>query len=159
MKLIPTSSQTVGPFFSIGLAPLYRKATPASSDRTITLAGKIFDGDRQPVPDAILEFWSGDNFTRVATSEDGSYSVVFELSLTNSPATFSDVLIFMRGLLKPVRTRIYFSDLDTIKNNPELKEVPADRIGTLLVRKAAAPNRYSWDVFMQGDSETVFFHF
>ena len=159
MKLIPTSSQTVGPFFSIGLAPLYQKPTPVSSDRTITLAGKIFDGDRQPIPDAVLEFWSGKNFARVATSEDGSYSVAFELSLTNNPTAFSDVLIFMRGLLKPVRARIYFSDLEAIKNNPELKGVPADRIGTLLARKAAAANCYSWDVFMQGDSETVFFHF
>src|SRR5579859_4234561 len=159
MKLIPTSSQTVGPFFFIGLAPLYQKAVPASSDRTITLTGKIFDGDRQPIPDAVLEFWSGDKFARVATSEDGSYSVFFELSLTKGVTAFSDVLIFMRGLLKPVCTRIYFGTLDSIKNNPELKGVAADRIGTLLAHKAAAPNRYSWDVFMQGDSETVFFHF
>ena len=157
MKLIPTPSQTVGPFFSIGLAPLYQ--TSESSNGTITLAGKIFDGDRLPIPDAVLEFWSGDKFVRVATSEDGSYSVVPGPSLANSAATFSDVLIFMRGLLKPVRTRIYFGDLDSIKNNPELKGVPADRMGTLLARKAGAANCYAWDVFMQGDSETVFFHF
>ncbi|HJZ63008.1 MAG TPA: hypothetical protein VKD70_01730 [Candidatus Acidoferrum sp.] len=159
MKLIPTSSQTVGPFFSIGLAPLYQNAAAEASNKTLTLAGKIFDGDRQPVPDAVLEFWSGDSFARVSTSEDGSYSAVLELSLANSAAASSDVLIFMRGLLKPVRTRVYFGDFDAVKNNPELKAVPGERIGTLLARKAPAPYRYGWDVFMQGDSETVFFHF
>jgi len=158
MKLTPTSSQTVGPFFSIGLSPLYQNATSESSDKTITLTGKIFDGNHQPIPDAVFEFWTGDKFARVATSEDGSYSVVFDHSRANS-ATFAEVLIFMRGLLKPVHTRVYFGDLDAIKRNPELKAVPGERIGTLLARKAAAANCYSWDVFIQGDSETVFFHF
>lgn len=159
MKLIPTSSQTVGPFFSIGLAPLCQNAASASSGRTINLAGKIFDGDRQPIPDAVLEFWSDGKFTRVATSEDGSYSAALELSVTNSAVVFFDVLIFMRGLLKPVRTRTYFGTLDSAKNTPELKAVPEDRIGTLVARKTNEPNRYTWDVFLQGDSETVFFHF
>jgi protocatechuate 3,4-dioxygenase alpha subunit len=158
MKLIPTSSQTVGPFFSIGLAQLYQKATSETPNKTITLTGKIFDGDRQPIPDAVLEFWNGDKFARVATSVDGSYSVALELSMANNATAFSDVLIFMRGLLKPVRTRIYFCDIDTVKNNPELKAVPEDRVGTLFARKTAAPYQYGWDVFMQGESETVFFH-
>jgi len=154
MKLIPTSSQTVGPFFSIGLARLYQNAAEAS-DKALILTGKVFDGDRQPIPDAVLEFWSGVSFARVSTSEDGSYSAVLELPLANG----ADVLIFMRGLLKPVHTRVYCGDFDAVKNNPELKTVPGERIGTLLARKATAPNRYAWDVFMQGDSETVFFHF
>lgn len=159
MKLTPTSSQTVGPFFSIGLSPLYQNATSEPSDKTITLTGKIVDGDRQPIPDAVFEFWSGDKFARVATSDEGSFSVVLELSPAEGAAHSCDVLIFMRGLLKPVHTLVYFGDLDTIKNNPELKAVPTDRVRTLLARKAAAPNLYGWDVFMQGDSETVFFHF
>src|SRR5215469_14321092 len=123
MKLIPTSSQTVGPFFSIGLAPLYQNTTSKASDKTITLTGKIFDGDRQPIPDAVLEFWSAGKFARVATSEDGSYSVVLEISLASNGSAFCDVLIFMRGLLKPVRTRMYLGELDATKNSPELKAV------------------------------------
>src|SRR5262249_20664566 len=115
-------------------------------------------GDHQPIPDAVFEFWNGANFARVATSEDGSYSAVLELFLADTGAS-CDVLIFMRGLLKPVRTRVYFGDLKTIERNPELKAIPADRIRTLLARKASTADHYSWDVFMQGDSETVFFHF
>ena len=159
MKSIPTSSQTVGPFFSIGLATLCQKSASEASGTTITLSGKILDGDLHPIPDALLEFWTGDKFTRVATLEDGSYSAVLEMSLANNATAFFDVLIFMRGLLKPVYTRIYFCDLASVKNNPELKAVPADRIETLFAHKTIAPNRYSWDVVMQGESETVFFHF
>lgn len=159
MKLLPTSSQTVGPFFSIGLAPLYQDATAETSGKSITLGGKIFDGDHQPIPDAVLEFWNGDKFARVATSEDGFYSVAFELPLANGVGACFDILIFMRGLLKPVHTRVYFCGLTSVNNNPELKAVPVDRIETLFAHKTTAPNRYSWDVVMQGESETVFFHF
>lgn len=158
MKLIPTSSQTVGPFFSIGLTPLYQDANSVPSAGAITLTGKVFDGNAQPIPDAALEFWTGTAFARVPTSDEGSFSVVLELPRDDGTA-FCDVLIFMRGLLKPVRTRIYFGNLGSYKNNPELKAIPANRIETLFARKAAAPDRYTWNVFMQGESETVFFHF
>lgn len=159
MKLIPTSSQTVGPFFSIGLTPLYQDAKSAPSADAITLMGKVFDGDSQPIPDAILEFWSGAGFARVPTSDDGSFSVLLPPSAAERRSSFCDVLIFMRGLLKPVRTRVYFGDFESIKNNSELKAVPANRIETLFARKTDTPNRYAWDLFMQGNSETVFFHF
>lgn len=159
MKLIPTSSQTVGPFFSIGLTPLYQDAQSAPSAEAITLMGKVLDGASQPILDAILEFWASAGFARVPTSDDGSFSVVLPPSAAERRSSFCDVLVFMRGLLKPVRTRVYLGDLESLKNNAELKAIPADRIETLLARKTDTPNRYAWDLFMQGNSETVFFHF
>jgi len=52
-----TPSQTVGPFFSLGLT---RKTTNVlASDSTqgekIRVEGQLFDGDGQPVPDAMIE--------------------------------------------------------------------------------------------------------
>jgi protocatechuate 3,4-dioxygenase alpha subunit len=96
-------------------------------------------------------------FTRVPTSDEGLFSVGLDLP-SREDTVFCDVLIFMRGLLKPVRTRVFFGDLDSLKDNPQLKAVPAGRIETLLACPTAARHRYTWDIFMQGDSETVFFH-
>ena len=56
MQLVATPSQTVGPFFSIGLDPLRVEnlaAAPVSGNR-VTIAGRLIDGDGAPVPDALL---------------------------------------------------------------------------------------------------------
>src|SRR5215475_13284856 len=119
MKLTPTSSQTVGPFFSIGLAQLCQERQTQAAPNAITLAGTLRDGDAQPIPDAVLEFWTGKHFVRVASAEDGSFSAVLSLPSAAVNSAFSDVLILMRGLLRPVRTRVYFEEPEAIKNIPE----------------------------------------
>ncbi len=165
MKLIPTASQTVGPFFSIGLAPLYQNAALANSAGTIAVNGAVFDGDGTPIPDAVLEFWRAGHFVRVPTSEDGTFSLILEPfsgSRGQSGETSSnhyDVLIFMRGSLKPVYTRAYFATVEGLKNDPALKTIPPERIGTLVAKPRESANQYEWNVFMQGENETVFFEF
>lgn len=165
MKLIPTASQTVGPFFSIGLAPLYQNAAQISSANTITISGAVFDGDGKPIPDAVLEFWNARNFVRVPTSEEGRFSATLE-ALPKQDAQsgsrlvdYFDVLMFMRGLLKPVRTLVYLGDPDAGKNDPAIKAVPTSRIATLVAKSTEAQNHYVWDIFMQGEDETVFFDY
>lgn len=60
-KLSLTGSQTVGPFFSLGL--LYEAATRNILTQTdtegerIRLEGRVLDGDGAPVPDALVEIW------------------------------------------------------------------------------------------------------
>jgi protocatechuate 3,4-dioxygenase, alpha subunit len=163
MKLIPTASQTVGPFFSIGFAPLYQNAAQISSASAITISGTILDGDGKPIPDAVLEFWNARNFVRVPTSEEGRFSATLEALLkqdaqsARSSVDYFDVLMFMRGLLKPVRTRVYLGDPDAGRNDPALNGVPTSRIATLNAKSTGAQNRYVWDIFMQGENETVFF--
>jgi len=161
MKPIPTASQTVGPFFSIGLAPLCQNPATINPAKAITIHGTIFDGDGKRIPDAVLEFWSPEEFVRVPTADDGSFSVIL-----NKPSSQSDkaglkhfeALIFMRGLLKPVYTRAYLADAETLKCDPTLKVIPADRVATLAAKKTAA-NEYEWNIFMQGENETVFFEY
>src|ERR1700709_2356962 len=65
-----TPSQTVGPFFAYGLtsngqydwndAFTSNLVTPDTSGERIRVEGRGFDGDGQPVPDALLGIWQGD---------------------------------------------------------------------------------------------------
>lgn len=59
-----TGSQTVGPFFAIGLTRDGRPAalsnvlvTSATEGQRIRIEGRVLDGDGSPVPDAMLEIW------------------------------------------------------------------------------------------------------
>jgi protocatechuate 3,4-dioxygenase alpha subunit len=162
MKFIPTASQTVGPFFSIGLAPLYQNGSTASasSEEKITIRGTVFDADHLPIPDAILEFWGPNEFARVPTAEDGTFAVSVEMPFVGpTRAQHFDVLIFMRGLLKPVYTRVYFGTSDAIANDSILKLVPQARIATLFAASNGSPSQFVWNIVMQGENETVFFEF
>ena len=154
MKLIPTASQTVGPFFSIGLAHLHQDSTKIDSADAQTITGIVVDGDGQPIPDCVLEFWTASCFARVPTSVDGKYSVNVEAG-----TTLCEVLLFMRGLLKPVYTRVYLCDAAKARDHAASKLVPRDRVGTLIAQPGIAAKQFVWNVKMQGDNETVFFDY
>jgi len=72
MALIPTPSQTVGPFLHIGLAWLTTTdlATDASAGERIVVAGSVLDGDGKPIPDALLELWQANTHGKYAHPED-----------------------------------------------------------------------------------------
>ena len=181
-----SASQTVGPFFSIGLEHLNRAdlAVPGTSVTAITIRGQIVDGDGQPVPDAVLEFWQPDaegnfselpceavghtlegftGFARIPMDAEGKYEV-----RTIMPGCVSGadghvqaphiaVFIFMRGLLKPLYTRIYFAGERPNAGDAVLNLVPGERRATLIARKEVAGESFVWDVKLQGPDETVFF--
>ncbi|HEX4384518.1 MAG TPA: protocatechuate 3,4-dioxygenase subunit alpha [Myxococcales bacterium] len=137
-----TASQTVGPFFRIGLSWLNGTGTGSA-----TVRGRVIDGLGQPVPDAVLEIWQpGGGFCRVPTDKDGAFC------FATSRGTLT-VLIFMRGLLRHLMTRIYFPG----ESDAALGLVPADRRHTLLAREI--DGEFVWNVVLQGDDETVFFDF
>src|SRR4051812_23668391 len=57
----PTPSQTVGPFFALGLGPGWTDLTEdAGGGERIVIEGQVIDGDGRPVPDALLEIWQAD---------------------------------------------------------------------------------------------------
>ena len=62
MRLPATTSQTVGPYFQIGLARFYVDdlTGPGVSGEVIEITGRVFDGDGQPVPDGVIEIWQAD---------------------------------------------------------------------------------------------------
>ncbi|HEX3372214.1 MAG TPA: hypothetical protein VHS08_06825, partial [Candidatus Acidoferrales bacterium] len=71
MRLQATTSQTVGPFFQIGLAPFYIDdlTGPGVVGEVIEIEGRVFDGDGQPVPDGVIEIWQADAQGRYAHAE------------------------------------------------------------------------------------------
>ena len=72
MTLRATTWQTVGPFFKIGLAWLYREdlADANVPGERIEITGRVFDADGQPVPDAVLELWQANSHGKYAHPED-----------------------------------------------------------------------------------------
>jgi protocatechuate 3,4-dioxygenase alpha subunit len=179
---IPASSQTVGPYFRIGLEYLIER-TPALTIDTpgaIEIRGRVFDRDGAPVTDAMLEFWSASTvahgskeaaahdgfpigFRRVPTDGDGRFSVLMrqpaglpENEHAHAPQAL--VLVFARGLLRHLITRVYLGDEQGNESNPVLVSVPEDRRATLIARPdESRTGLYHWDLVLQGTGETVFF--
>jgi protocatechuate 3,4-dioxygenase, alpha subunit len=72
MTLRATTWQTVGPFFKIGLAWLYRDdlAGADAAGERIEIAGRVFDGEGNTVPDAVLELWQANAHGKYSHPED-----------------------------------------------------------------------------------------
>jgi protocatechuate 3,4-dioxygenase, alpha subunit len=176
-RLIPAGSQTVGPFFRIGLEYLIDRAPALDADLAgrIEIRGRVVDRDGTAVPDAVLEFWaprsaesiSGQDqypagFRRTATDTNGNFAVAVmrpaagPLEDGRMQAPHILVLVFARGLLRHLLTRVYFEPGNT--DDIVLKNIPAERRATLIARPDNhRPNSYQWDVRLQGQNETVFF--
>lgn len=172
-----TPSQTVGPFFGVGL-PYERGEQIVAPDtaEAIRIEGQVLDGLGQPVPDALLEVWQPDQhgryrsardqghngFGRCRTDAEGAFSfVTVKPGATVAPdgriqAPHLNVTIFARGLLRHLVTRMYFPT-ETAANaaDPVLGLVPAGRRSTLIARQEK--NVLHFDVRLQGENETVFF--
>jgi protocatechuate 3,4-dioxygenase alpha subunit len=187
MSLRATTSQTVGPFFKIGLEWLNRDnlvGEGVPGDR-VTIQGRIFDGDGVPVPDAIVEIWQANAHGKYDHPEDTqdkpleagfkghgrvpvSAAGVFRF-VTIKPGTVPGpkgkdqaphlmISIFMRGLLKRLVTRLYFPDDARNADDPILNLVEPSRRSTLIANTTAGgPGTLEWNVVLQGPEETVFF--
>lgn len=182
-----TTSQTVGPFFSIGLERFYRNnvASPGLSGERVEISGRILDGDDQPVPDGVLEIWQADahgkyahpddsqqepaepgfmGFARVATDERGYFRfTTIKPGRVPGPdetlqAPHLVVSIFTRGLLRRLVTRIYFPGEASNDQDFALKLVDPQRRSTLIARNVEGRRgTLEWNVVLQGANETVFF--
>jgi protocatechuate 3,4-dioxygenase alpha subunit len=180
-----TPSQTVGPFFSIGLDRLNRSnLAEGSAGECVTVQGCVLDGDGHPVPDAVLEIWQADadgryhhpesagpqnnptffGFGRISTDEQGCFSfTTIKPGPVYGPegkpqAPHLQISVFMRGLLRQLVTRLYFPDEPLNASDPVLQVVPESRRETLLARPTKpGQNSLEWNVCLQGGNETVFF--
>jgi protocatechuate 3,4-dioxygenase, alpha subunit len=72
MTVRATTWQTVGPFFKIGLAWLYRDdlAPAGVAGERIEISGRVFDSEGNTVPDAVLELWQANAHGKYAHPED-----------------------------------------------------------------------------------------
>jgi protocatechuate 3,4-dioxygenase alpha subunit len=178
MSLPTTASQTIGPFFAILLPLGSNELAPPGTPRAIRVEGCVFDGAGTPVPDALIELWqageSGQHalthdetfrgFGRCMTDPDGRYSFV-----TAKPgrvpgwdervqAPHLSLGIFARGVLKRLSTRLYFPDEAAANaSDPVLSGINEANVRRTLIASAVGPRRYTFDIHLQGDSETAFF--
>ncbi len=174
-----TPSQTIGPFFKYALdwpggEDLFPDSAPG---RRIRIVGIVTDWKGQPVPDALIEFWQADaagrfgparpgssgGFGRVPTDKAGRYAIntVFPGQVDGSDgrkqAPHVLVVLFARGLLRQIVTRVYFDSEAANKDDVVLVSCGARAATLIAKRDASDPAAYTWNISMQGAGETVFF--
>jgi protocatechuate 3,4-dioxygenase, alpha subunit len=182
---LPTPSQTVGPFFNIGLPDEGRSELLArDAEGALRLEGTVLDGEGEPVGDALIEIWQANRAGRYAHPEDTREEVPLEegfrgfgrcetdgsgrywfVTVKPGPvpaprrgtqAPHIEVSVFARGLLKRLATRMYFPDeQEANEADPVLASVAPERRSTLVAREDDGVLRF--DIRLQGDGETVFF--
>lgn len=156
--MVPTPSQTVGPFFGFALPfDTGADAVPPGSAGSIRIEGQVFDGDGAIVPDALVEVFQGDQFARCRTDAEGAFHFTARKpAAAGASAPFFHVIVFARGLLRHLVTRMYFPDEASANDtDPVLGRVAADRRPTLVASPGDAGLRF--DIRLQGERETVFF--
>lgn len=128
MTLPRTPSQTVGPYFALGMC---RRADDVLDAGGTELAGRLLDGRGDPIPDGVIELWDAEArlWGRCGTDADGGFSF-----RVRSDADAIECLVFARGILRHERTRIL------------LTRLPRDEQG-----------RLRFDIRMQGDDATLFY--
>ena len=182
---LPTPSQTVGPFFIIGL-PFEGDERLVEEDApgALRIEGIVFDGDGVPVDDAVVEIWQANRGGRYAHPEDTREDVPLEdgfsghgrcgtdvsgryrfVTVKPGPvpapggglqAPHIEVSVLARGLLKRLATRIYFPDeAEANETDPVLSALDPERRDTLVARDDGGVLRF--DIRLQGEAETVFF--
>jgi protocatechuate 3,4-dioxygenase alpha subunit len=151
-----TPSQTVGPFFEFGLCVrVANQVVPADAPGAIRIEGRVLDGSGAPVPDAMVEIWPP--FGRCGTDAEGRWSfVTAKPEARAGQAPHLSLLVFARGLLKAVRTRLYLPGDEQNERDPVLRAIPdADERATLIAVPDGDVLRF--DVHLQGARQTAFF--
>jgi protocatechuate 3,4-dioxygenase, alpha subunit len=172
-----TPSQTVGPFFGVGL-PFDKgeQIVAPGSAGAMRIEGQVLDGNGQPVPDALLEIWQPDDqgryhalaggegagFGRSRTDSEGAFNfMTVKPGAPPAPngrlqAPHLNVTVFARGLLRHLVTRMYFPDeTEANATDPVLNLVEPARRETLIAKSCGGVLHF--DIRLQGERETVFF--
>jgi len=132
-----TPSQTVGPFYAIGLG---RRDDEALDPDGVELTGRLIDGQGEPIVDGMIEVFDPESrsWGRSSTAPDG----VFRFRVPPS-ARRLETLVFARGLLRHELTRIYLdggadAEDETLRARPD-------------------GEAFRFDIRLQGDPPTLFF--
>lgn len=161
-----TPSQTVGPFYSLGLTERTTNllASDTSQGEKIRIEGYVFDGDGKSVPDAMVEIWQANTYGRYNHPDDKQEKPLdpsflgWGRSGTDKTGGFSfetvkpgavpgpdasvqaphiNVTVFARGMLVHAYTRIYFGDEPANETDPVLSSIKdKSRRRTLIAARA-----------------------
>jgi protocatechuate 3,4-dioxygenase, alpha subunit len=180
-----TPSQTVGPYFAIGLTwadgPF---VSPEGTEGGFWIRGGVYDGKGEPIPDAVVETWQADaggrfahpddprgavdwgefrGLGRCGTDDNGRFGI-YTIKPGPMPgqdgtmqAPHIDVTLMARGMLARLVTRIYFPEEEAANAaDPVLSSLPATAASETLIA-GKTDDGYSFDIHLQGENETVFF--
>ena len=180
-----TPFQTAGPFLHIGCLPntiningLFQNDLGEKPfinkdyNNFISISGSVFDGEGQPLDDVMIETWQSDengeylsdngfarfvpnNVTKkynLTTIKPGSVQN-FEGNFQSPHILFS---ISSRGINMNLNTRMYFEGDNLIKD-PLLSLIKKGNndINSLIAKKIDESS-YIFDIFLQGEKETIF---
>jgi protocatechuate 3,4-dioxygenase, alpha subunit len=164
-RLHSLPSQTVGPFYHLGLTTnttLGCPVRPEAKGEHIAVNFRLLDGDGAPVPDGMIELWQADaagkyehpddtqdkqpdpafcGFGRLATDAGGScrFDTVYPGRVPDGrggwQAPHINVSVFARGLLGRLCTRVYFEGDPALAEDAILALVPEHRRHRLVARR------------------------
>jgi protocatechuate 3,4-dioxygenase, alpha subunit len=176
-EFIQTPEQTIGPFYGYSLpyeggSQLVDRNTPG----VLRLHGMVFDGAGEGIPDAIVEIWQADEkgaisqepgsinrdgytftgFGRTPTDATGRYQfTTVEPAGVDGGLPFFAVVVFARGLMHKLHSRIYVPEAADAGTDSLLSAVAPERRSSLIAtREADGSLRH--DIYLQGERETVF---
>jgi protocatechuate 3,4-dioxygenase alpha subunit len=173
VTLPQTPSQTIGPFFAVGLCwadgpDVVAEGTPGA----VQLGGRVLDGAGAPVPDALVETWQADpegrftsgfrGFGRCPTDPEGRWAIrTVKPGPLPAPdggleAPHLNVSVFARGLLNRVVTRVYFPDEAAANAADPLLASIADPEACARLVAVAEGDGLRFDIRLQGEQETPF---
>ena len=159
MSEFPTPSQTIGPFWAIGLP---WAAPPTIDPEGIEIGGTLFDGAGAPVCDGLLELWDPCSGAFGACGTDAKGGFGFRAARPNGfdgHAPHWALGVFARGLLCRVVTRIYIPDSPGNAADPVLNSITDPAVRATMVASMVG-DRLSdglrFDVHLQGPQETAF---
>ena len=159
MTLPKTPSQTVGPYYAIGLSRRPdNELVPPSDPSSLRLIGRLLDGEGMGI-DGMIEVWdaTGGRWGRSGTDSEGMFQFsVAKPDAFPGEAPRLDVWVFARGLLKHQLTRVYFPDeAEANAADPVLSSLSEEERATLVAEPEEGALRF--DIRMQGEGATVFF--
>lgn len=196
VTLKESPSQTAGPYVHIGCMPNFvgisgvypvdlgsKMIGKDTIGERIEINGCIFDGEGEPLRDAMIEIWQADAVgvykgqgpenqkrdnefigwgRQPVNLETGRF--VFD-TIKPGQVAYADgrlqaphvnIWIVARGINLGLSTRIYFSDEETANAvDPVLCLLEEDRAATLIA--SMKDGQYCIEIHLQGEKETVFF--
>ena len=159
-------------------------AGPNAAGERITIKGRVIDGTGAPVKDVMLETWQANAAGIYAHAEDPRHAQVEDgfrgwgRVITNfetgeftfdtikpgsvpgrngaTQAPHISIWIVARGINVGLNTRMYFDDEDN-SADPVINLIEQQHRRETLLAKRQSGGTYLFEIYLQGDKETVFF--
>lgn len=159
-------------------------AGPNAAGDRITIKGCVIDGTGAPVKDVLLETWQANAAGVYAHAEDPRHAQVEDgfrgwgRVITNfetgeftfdtikpgsvpgrngaTQAPHISIWIVARGINVGLNTRMYFDDEDN-RADPVINLIEQQHRRETLLAKRQSDGTYLFEIYLQGDKETVFF--